>query len=279
MRENVFLPRFLPLPSIKLGRLLCSVDDPQQDYVDATPPPDSSIIERLETHYAGTESLAKSRDFTSDLTSFLSTSISRRTETSVHITAKEARTYYLDNNSQWFRGIVQEKEVRKWIERVVDEGETIYLVVGYHTVLNAHVVETSKESNSLGGNLTFPVSAALAATGVVIPLGNLIDPSIGSSHERSKDHRRQSIIQGEQIVAVQYRRIKFKFLSSKSIDKATLEKGTRWERYDRPRYLQDDGDDVVEVELEDDLDLEGDWMSEAIGEDEVLFSTNLALDA
>lgn len=66
-------------------------------------------------------------------------------------------------------------------------------------------------------------------------------------------------------------------MPSKNLYKANLER-LRWERYDRPRYLQDEGDDAGDVELEDDLDLEGDWTSETIGRDELLFSTSLGLE-
>jgi hypothetical protein len=37
-----------------------------------------------------------------------------------------------------------------------------------------------------------------------------------------------------------------------------LAKETRWERYDRLRYLQSNAEDMIEVELEEALALEGD---------------------
>jgi hypothetical protein len=52
----------------------------------------------------------------------------------------------------------------------------------------------------------------------------------------------------------------------------TLAKKTWWERYDRPRYLQSEIEDMIEVELEDEIALEGDRDECAIGSGEVLVS-------
>lgn len=83
--------------------------------------------------------------------------------------------------------------------------------------------------------------------------------------------------QGEQIIAVQYRKVRFRFLSSKSVENATLAKEARWERYDRPRYLQSDMEDMIEVALDDDLSLEGDRGNYIAGSEETVFS-NIGVD-
>jgi hypothetical protein len=58
----------------------------------------------------------------------------------------------------------------------------------------------------------------------------------------------------------------------------TLEKETRWERYDRRRYLDNDPEDVVEVQLEDRVTVEGDREKCTIEPEGDFFSaTNLVL--
>ena len=53
----------------------------------------------------------------------------------------------------------------------------------------------------------------------------------------------------------------------------TLAKKTWWERYDRPRYLQSEIEDIIEVELEEDeIALEGDRDECAIESGEVFVS-------
>ena len=122
------------------------------------------------------------------------------------------------------------------------------LWVGYHTIMDARVAAQAGGQITSGGKLVMPISAALAATGVVVPIGNLADPGLAASGGRTEDHQRQFVARGEQIIAVQYRKVCFKWFSSKNADKATLAKRTQWERYDRPRYLKSDGEDMVEVD-------------------------------
>lgn len=258
MPVSILLPQFfLPQTAVKLGRFVTNVHEPHRYYHDPSPRSDFSVVEKVETNYDSIDTLAGHYNFVSDLTSFLSSSLSNTTKTSIRIRTKQVKTYYLDNNGQWFRDVVQLEDVRKWIERTIDEGEDIYVVVGFHTVLDARVGEQSGEERGFGGKLVMPISTALAATGAVVPFGNLADPRLAGNNGRTEYQQRQFVAQGEQIIAVQYRKVRFRFLSSKSVGKATLAKETRWERYDRPRYLQSDGEDIVEVELEDDLTLEG----------------------
>jgi len=71
---------------------------------------------------------------------------------------------------------------------------------------------------------------------------------------------------------VQYPKVCFRWFSSKTADKAMLAKKTQWERYDRPRYLHGGGEDRVEVDLEDNLELEGDREKYTTDSGEILFS-------
>ncbi|KAJ5117769.1 hypothetical protein N7448_011401 [Penicillium atrosanguineum] len=180
MRSSVLLPQFfLPPSAIKLGRFVTNIDEPHRDYLDPRLEKTFSIIEKVATQYDSADSLRNQRKFGSELTAFLSSTVSSRMNASIHINTKQVKTYYLDNNGQWFRDIVKSEDVRKWIERTIDEGEDIYVVVGYHTVLDARIAEQSREQKALDGNLAIPISSALLATGVVAPFGELADPETG----------------------------------------------------------------------------------------------------
>ncbi|KAJ5560185.1 hypothetical protein N7513_002584 [Penicillium frequentans] len=259
MRASVLLPEvFLPRSAIKLGRFVTNVDEPHQEYHDPHSDQELQIIEKVETHYHTTDSVGHQRSFVSQFTAFLSSSVTRNWKTSTSITTTQVKTYYLDNNGQWFRDAVKSENTRRWIERIIDEGEDIFVVVGYHTALDARIVEQSQKQNALQGNLQIPITNVLATSGIIVPLGDLPDPKLAGSGGHAEDQRRQFVAKGEQVVAVQYRKIRFNFFSSKSVDKAILAKKARWERYDRPRYLQSDPEDMLEVELDDDLLLGGD---------------------
>ena len=85
---------------------------------------------------------------------------------------------------------MQSEDVRRWIERTVDEGEDIYFVIGYHTIIDARVAAYTGGQLVSGGKLAMPVSAALAATGIVVPIGKLADPGLASSGGRMEDQQR-----------------------------------------------------------------------------------------
>jgi hypothetical protein len=128
-----------------------------------------------------------------------------------------------------------------------------------------------------GGKLVLPISAAMIVTGVVIPYGDLADPGLAGSRRGMEDEQRQFIARGEQVCAVQYRRIRHRWFASNELDKMALAKETRWERYDRPRYLERRRD-MVEVEVEDEMVLEGNRDKCTIGSEGVFFSaTNIDL--
>ena len=276
MPASVLLPNFfLPRSAVNLGRFVTNIDEPYQDFYDASYDVTSEITEKVQTQFDSLHRSASHRRFTSDLTSFLSSSFSKRSRTLIRITADQVKTYYLNNNGRWFREVVQLEETRKWIEKTIDEGEEIYVVVGYHTIFDAHITEQCGGQGTSGGNLGIPVSTALATTGVVVPFTNLADPGLAGSHGRAEDEQRQFVARGEQICAVQYRKVRLRWFVGSKSDKMTLAKETRWERYDRPRYLESDGEDMIEVELGNDLVLEGDREECKVGlEEEVFLSMN-----
>ncbi|KAE8168055.1 hypothetical protein BDV40DRAFT_252309 [Aspergillus tamarii] len=275
MRQNAFLRQFfLPPTSVKLGRFLCNIDCPHQDYHDPALQSEPPVIEKVQTQYSGSEALSNTNMFASDLTALLSTWISTRTAVTIHTSTSQVKTYFLDNSEQWFRDAVQQEEARKWMEQVIDEGESIYLVVGYHTVLDARIGMRRSEGKEIGGQLTAPLSAGLLASGVVVPLGGLTDLSVGRSRDHSENLEVQFEAPGEQIVAVQYRKVKFRFLSSRNVDMAALNKVARWKRYDRPRYLHSEAEDTVEVELEDQLELDGEFEEHHIGSETIFCRLN-----
>ncbi|KAI9764066.1 MAG: hypothetical protein M1840_008870 [Geoglossum simile] len=177
--------------------------------------------ERVQTQY---DSIA------SQLTGFLSSSFSKRLKASIRITADQSKTYYLNNAGQCFRDAVKSQATRKWIERTIDEGEAIYVLGG---------------QSAVGGTLAVLVSTALTASGVV-------DPG------RIEDEQQQFIAPAEQIYAVQYRKVCWKWFSSNKVDEITLAKKAWWKPYDGVRNLKGEPEDMIEVELEDEIALEGD---------------------
>jgi hypothetical protein len=103
-----------------------------------------------------------------------------------------------------------------------------------------------------------PVSTALAASGVVVPFTNTVDPGFGSSCGTMGNEQRQFKAPDEQIYVVQFHRVCWTWFSSKKVDKMTLAKKLLCESYDRPMYLNTEIKDSIELEPEDEVESEGD---------------------
>tara|TARA_R110002003_G_scaffold2127_2_gene24112 strand:- start:3409 stop:4152 length:744 start_codon:yes stop_codon:yes gene_type:complete len=246
MRKSILLSQFfLPPSAVSLGRFVINLDDPHQDFHDPTSNTSPSFNEKVQTHYESLHHSAKHENVASQLTTFLSSSFAKRPKS---------------------------QETCEWIERTIDEGEDIYVVVAYNTLVNAGILEQLGGQSSAGGNLAVPVSTALTASGVVVPF-SMADPGLSGSRGRIEDEQRQFIAPGEQIYAVQYRKVRWRWFSSKKVDKMTLATKAWWEKYDGPRNLQGEPEDIIEVELEEEITLEGDYDEYTIESGEVFVST------
>jgi hypothetical protein len=102
------------------------------------------------------------------------------------------------------------------------------------------------------------VSTALTASGVVVPFG-MADPGLSGFSGRVEDEQRKFVAPGEQIYAVQYRKVSWSWFARDKVDKMTLGTKSWWEKYDGPRSLQGEPEDTLEVELEDEIALDGDY--------------------
>jgi hypothetical protein len=259
MPKSILVPQFfLPPSAVSLGRFVISLDNPHQDFHEPTSIVSPNCTEKVQTQFDSLQHSAKQHNLGSQLTTFLSSSFTKRLKASVRITADQTKTYYLINAGQWFRDATKSQETRKWIERTIDEGEDIYYVVAYHTLVNAQVVEQQGGQSSTGGTLAVPVSTALTASGVVVPFG-MADPGLSGFSGRVEYEQRKFVAPGEQIYAVQYRKVSWSWFARDKVDKMTLGTKSWWEKYDGPRSLQGEPEDTLEVELEDEIALDGDY--------------------
>ncbi len=248
MAVSIIIPQFfLPQGSVKLGRFITRIDHPHQRYHDppSTDPPKSIVS--LRDSYVGLQQRGSHASFASTLTSLMSAGFSKRAKTQVRVSAEQVTTYTLDSSDDWFERAMQISDTRTWIERAVATDNKIYMVVGFHVIKNARVINEHVREKGVEGQITVPVS--LAVVGGISPLGDFIDPSIGGSGSNFDSTQSSFVAAGERICAFQYREIRHRLLSSKSIDKLQPSKCPRWSLLERERDDGDDEeDDVIEVE-------------------------------
>jgi hypothetical protein len=99
-------------------------------------------------------------------------------------------------------------------------------------MLNAHVVEGAAEASESSAQLEIPITSSVpTATGVMVPLGDIADRGVAATSLKKQGIQRRFVATGEQICAVQYRKIRFKWFSSRDLDAAVLDKENRWKMY------------------------------------------------
>lgn len=258
----------LHLEAIKLGRFVRNRADPESDYFD--PPtkiagddpeldlfdrpiktnsahPQNPIPEPKKTHLPVPTVLRDVQDNFSEmlehskgtkleamLTSFLSGTRSRDKKTTTNVESSRAITYKLDNSGLWFMQATELESVRRWMEFKPEA--PAYLVVGFHTLLDAAVSIEESLDTLKEGKVQIPVTETLAATGVPLP-GPLtggeapLNPRFGGSRKRGRVQHTSYNAVGEKIYAVQYQKITVRPSTSKGGKGTSLKPTAEWTNY------------------------------------------------
>ena len=271
MPSTVLQRTFLPLESVQLGRFVLNIDEPQSDYIDPACDTSADVITNPQFHYSAVQQSATNKDFTAKLARLASASRSKRNGVSTKVVSDRVTTYQLSNSGQWFKRAIIDEKLRRWIVEAIEQGDNIYMIVGYHTMFDAHVIEGGNSTSDSSARLNVPVTAALAATGAVTQISNIVDPSVGGGNKEEQRSKRQFLAVGEQICAIQYRKLRFKWYSSRDMDKATLEKENRWKIYWDMRGQEPGTHDVLESDLQAELELDDNYEQEVWDKDGDIF--------
>ncbi|PWI64609.1 hypothetical protein PCL_09503 [Purpureocillium lilacinum] len=275
MRASIIPSQILiPQSSVKLGRFITSVEYPHQHYHDPPsdmPPP---TFTSTRSAYTGEHHAASDVSLRSTLTSLLSTRFSKGAKLKVRVTTGQFTAYTLDNSDSWFDEVTRLPATRVWIERAIDRGDDVYLVVGFHTITDATVIHESVAGNGSGACAEIPVSLSLTAAGAVAPLGGIAVPSIGFQRQGVDGARACFVAPGEHVCAIEYRKLRYEWLSSKRIEKARLSDVRQWSSMERARDEEDGEDDIIDVGLKELDDLVGAWDKHVV-EGEILLIRSL----
>lgn len=138
------------------------------------------MIVKPHLRFEGVQHNAEDKSFTAMLTSLVSASRTKRNNAYTQISTDQVKTYQLSNSGLWFKSAVKSEAVHGWINESIEQGDDIYVVVGYHTMMNARIIEGVADSVDTSAWLKLPVGEALAIAGAGIPLGSVVDPAIGA---------------------------------------------------------------------------------------------------
>ncbi|RAL10659.1 uncharacterized protein BO97DRAFT_406690 [Aspergillus homomorphus CBS 101889] len=263
MPRDALLPQgFLPMGSVKLARFLVDLDEPQADIhdPDIDVDPEKHIIVSENQNYTGNDRADSTHRFRAALPSLLSGSVEKMVGATTRVDTRSVKTYQLSKPATFFKQAVKQPETRSYIQEQHDNGfSNVFYIVGYITMLDTKVLVGEGQGADLAARAQLPVKEILASGGVALPVGGITDPELSAEVKKSRDSRAEFVASGERVCAFQYRKVKFKWFSSKNIDKATLDTATRWHTRGVQRDMKPpeelEEDDVLEVELEDDSEL------------------------
>jgi len=266
MLPNVIQSRFIPQDAVKLGRFTTSIDNPHQNYHDPLWTKPTQTVNSPLDSFIGMHETASDSGFASILTSLVSAVFSKRAKSKLHIVADRMLTSVLDNSDNWFKETTKFLATQSWIEQQIDQGNDIYMIVGFHSVTNAHITQGSCRGTAADGQIQLPAALSLAAAGAIVPLGDALDPSVGGHRQILDETQSQFQVLGDQICALQYRKVRHAWLSSKRVDKSRLSQPW-WSSVERWRDEEEGEDDVIEVELAQVEGLDEGWVREVSGDE------------
>lgn len=253
----MLLQTLLSSSSVRLGRLVLNTRSPHQDFLDPfdgddRPSAKESIITE-HTNFEETRNFSKSSKLRSYFADVLSVSYRSENNGVSSLSAPLVITHDLTNSGKWFQNACARSETRTWLENAIDSGKTVYLVVGFRTLRDARLTQTASFESVHGANAQLP-AAVLAG---VTPVADVM-PGVEVGHGNRRMESSVFNAPGEQVFAVQYRKMKFNWLSSRKIENIVLD-DTRWKAYWEWRGPEDDdseNEDVLEVDLTDPSDFD-----------------------
>ena len=259
MRSSPWLlpPTPLSLHSIPLGSLIPSIQHPHQDAFTpisiSLQPPDPLIYVHTQTDFSTHLSSARSSRLSTHLTRLLSISNDRAKSSSLDLASVESRTYELRNPEQHLAEVCKTAEARRWLQRRVERGGKSYVVIGLRTFTDARVRRHKQSTVGLDGEVSVPTADVVTAS-LGAPLlgslvgGDLLDVGVGAGKSKSEGQGEAYLAPGEQIYALCYREIAFKWFEKKAVDNAFLKEANRWVMMDDNRSTgKEDDEEVVEV--------------------------------
>lgn len=251
----VILNHLLPVGAVDLGRLVLNVWEPSQDFYQPKLLERNILVQRIE-RFTDVLSQIKDSRLHGSLTAAFSTVFSTRKHSSTSISSSTCITRQLQNSNDYFLELCQLAKARAWMESAVRRNLSVFLVVGVKTLTDADIKQKEERLRERSVDVEVPVmtvaSAAMAGAGMVLPLGDSLDPSLGKSRTRTFDTKSEYTAPGEHIYAVQYRKVRFRRFTSCKVDHSSLESGNRWKVYVGSRGSETGGDnDGIEASLSD----------------------------
>ncbi|KAK6533573.1 hypothetical protein TWF694_002511 [Orbilia ellipsospora] len=256
MKAKATMPLALLSPeAVALGRFVTNTKCPAEEFHDSelilTKITSKNVHVTARNNFREVLRYTSGTSLHSTLTTIISSHSSFKALDHIQMEGLVNKTYQLENSTAIFEDLCEDPKVRKWLLKMIARGRSINMVVGYETIVDASISFNNHRTKKRGGEITAPISCALAASlAVPLLLGDTLDVGVGASKTKGCGIETSFFAPGEMIFAVQYRKLQFSWFSSRDVDRATLQK-SRWKINIGIRSLNSfQEDDVIDARLE-----------------------------
>lgn len=255
MATGCFPGKLHSLASVRLGRIVLDPKNPHQDFIDPSLPHAPEFIRNSQNNFRENWTFSRSSSLRPYLSTF-SVSYERQNTGLGTLSAPSATTYDLQHPREWFEEACGLAETRKFLEKENNNRRKVYLVIGFRTVHNGTLVKgtTWKKDKVVGTTMSMPTVGTIS-----IASGATVGRDVERDQELAFDGP------GEQVFAIMYRKIKFKWLSKRTVDNMSLGVNNRWTAWWEWRGAEEEeeNDAVLEAYLTEasDLDVTDDYVS------------------
>ncbi|KAF4344169.1 hypothetical protein FBEOM_1891 [Fusarium beomiforme] len=239
-----------PRESVQLGRVVTTIKSPQNSYYPAGRHQfqDGDIHSVVSKDFYDLRQKSKGSKLEAVLTSVASLLFRTDHDLTTSIDDTICITYFLDNVDRKFSEMCKEKEAREWFEDAFRKRRHVYMVTAIQTLSDAKMSLASDNTGEGRGEVKIPVSNVAGNPTTATPL----DPKLVAEY-RAKKHRETGFVgEGEQIYAIQYRKVKWELFSSRDMGQSFLEEGNRWQVMWKTMGAEKNTRDILETRLEDD---------------------------
>lgn len=294
---DTFSFSYLNLDEIKLGELVLNIHDPNEAFCPYFP------ITLTKSDYAcrpfwevgGSNKDERAYSFSAMLTKLFKFGAHRNQMEDETIRAKQAMTYGLKNYELYLERQLKNEETMDWV--LTNRRNDIYMIIGYHTVVDAKVNNNHRLNKQIEVKATVPASEAALPGSSITPIGQAMDVGLDAKGSHKHDQAMSFLVPGERIIGIRYRKLRFVEVKSdtdngsitsehrasdkvNSSFKITLKDKDKWVRFtgrdtvnsEKPVELSDEVDtdihiscsfaDMLEADLHDIMQAEYDLESD-----------------
>lgn len=261
VKPTLILRHFLPYDAVSTGNLVLDVRHPEQEFF--TPEAgcilDKDIVTQHLENFSYVMDQTKGSGLHAYLTTFFSTSSSSQRTSNINISSASCITRQLKNPGTIFEQMCGSNRTRAWLERAMRRNKPVYMVSGIQSLVDTQVNESDERVLQNKASAKMPATLASAISpGAAIPSGETLDFGVGMSRNDRSNERMKFSAPGEQIFAVQYRKIRFSRFSRNDVDDAYLQLSSRWKIYmgSRGGDGTEQVKDIVDAQASEDLQLD-----------------------